>query len=77
MSNPPKGFPAKPTNITPDPEHGIGKWTEADFVRALRTGVRPNGEQLHPFMPWHELRRLTDDDLHAMWVYLRSVPPVR
>lgn len=77
MTDPPEGFPVKPTNITPDPESGIGKWTEADFVRALRTGVRPNGETLHPFMPWHELRRMTDDDLHAMWVYLRTVPPVR
>ena len=64
-------------SITPDPVSGIGKWTEADFVRALRTGVTPSGETLHPFMPWHELQRMTDEDLHAMYEYLRTVPPVR
>jgi mono/diheme cytochrome c family protein len=77
MKHPPKGFPAKPPNITPDPEAGIGKWSEADFVRALRTGVTPSGEKLHPFMPWPVLRRMTDDDLHAMYEYLRTVPPMR
>jgi mono/diheme cytochrome c family protein len=77
MTNPPPGFPAKPPNITPDPEKGIGKWTEADFVRAMREGVEPSGEKLHPFMPWPQLKRITDGDLHAMWVYLRTVPPVR
>lgn len=77
MQNPPKGFPAKPTNITPDPAAGIGRWTETDFVRAIRTGVRPSGEKLHPFMPWPELQRMTDADLHAMYAYLRTVPPVR
>lgn len=77
MQHPPKGFPAQPTNITPDHDAGIGKWSEADFVRALRTGVTPDGEQLHPFMPWREVARMTDDDLHAMYAYLRTVPPLR
>ena len=77
MKNPPKGFPVEPPNITPDPEKGIGKWTEADFVRAIRTGMTPDGEKLHPFMPWPELKRMTDEDLHAMYAYLRTVPPVR
>ncbi|HEV7923169.1 MAG TPA: cytochrome c [Thermoanaerobaculia bacterium] len=76
MTKPPKAFPAKPPNITPDPSAGIGRWSEADFVRALRTGVTPEGEKLHPFMPWPELKRMTDDDLHALWLYLRTVPSV-
>ena len=77
MTNPPEGFPVKPPNITPDPVAGIGKWTEADFIRAMRTGIEPSGEKLHPFMPWPQLEGMTDADLHAMWVYLRTVPPVR
>jgi mono/diheme cytochrome c family protein len=77
MNHPPKGFPARPSNITPDPEAGIGKWSEADFVRAIRTGAQPSGKTLHPFMPWRELKRMTDDDLHAMYEYLRTVPPMR
>lgn len=77
MQHPPKGFPAKPPNLTPDPEAGIGKWSEADFVRAMRTGVTPSGEKLHPFMPWPELKRISDDDLHAMYAYLRTVPALR
>ena len=74
---PPKGFPANPANLTPDLETGIGRWTEADFFRALREGVRPDGEDLHPFMPWKQLGRMTDGDLRAIWLYLRALPPVR
>ena len=77
MKNPPKGFPVKPPNITPDPETGIGRWSEADFMRAMRSGVTPSGQTLNPFMPWPELKRLTDADLQAMFQYLHSVPPVR
>ena len=77
MNHPPKGFPARPTNITPDPDAGIGKWSEADFVRALRTGITPDGDKLHPFMPWPEFSRMTDDDLHAIYAYLRTVTPMR
>lgn len=77
MTNPPKGFPAKPSNITPDQETGIGRWSEADFVKSIRTGTTPDGDTLHPFMPWHQLQRLTDDDLRAIYLYLRTVPPIR
>jgi len=76
MPHPPKEFPAKPPNITPDPEAGIGRWSEADFVKALREGLTPEGEKLHPFMPWPKLRRMSDDDLHALYQYLRSRPPM-
>jgi mono/diheme cytochrome c family protein len=53
----------------------IGSWTEADFVRAMRNGLRPDGSALNTFMPWPVLGRMTDDELRAIWLYLRSVPP--
>lgn len=77
MANPPKGFPAKPSNLTPDEETGIGRWSEEDFVRTIRTGRNPQGRELHPFMPWHEQQRMTDDDLRAIYRYLRTVKPIR
>ncbi|HYH80771.1 MAG TPA: c-type cytochrome [Longimicrobium sp.] len=73
-ATPPKGFPANPANLTPDPETGTGRWSEDDFLRTLRTGVNPRGDTLHSFMPWREYRRMTDDDLRAIYRYLRTVP---
>jgi mono/diheme cytochrome c family protein len=77
MAKPPEGFPANPSNLTPDVETGIGRWSEADFVKALRSGVTPDGRQLHPFMPWRQNGRMSDDDLRAIYVYLRTLPPIR
>ncbi len=62
----------KVANLTPA---GIGKWTEADFMKALRTGVRPDGRILSAVMPWPYTKFLTDDEIKAMWMYLRSLPP--
>lgn len=76
-SNPPKGFPANPSNLTPDVETGIGSWSEAQFIQTMRTGVNPRGEHLHPFMPWPEMRRMTDGDLRAIYRYLRTTTPIR
>lgn len=76
-ASPPSAFPANPANLTPDSATGIGRWSEADFVRTLRTGVNPRGDTLHPFMPWREYRRMTDDDLRAIYRYLRTVRAVR
>ncbi len=71
---PPEFIPA--TNITPDPETGIGNWTEADFIRALREGRRPDGAELNAtYMPWPLLAKMTDDELRAIWVYLQTLPP--
>jgi hypothetical protein len=72
----PEGFPANPSNLTPDSETGIGRWSEEDFLRTMRTGVNPRGDSLHPFMPWREYRRMTDDDLRAIYRYLRTLPPI-
>lgn len=75
-ADPPAGFPANPSNITPDNSTGIGMWDEEDFLRTLRTGVTPDGRELHPFMPWRQYRRMTDDDLRAIYRYLRTVRPI-
>jgi cytochrome c553 len=58
-------------NLTPT---GLGAWTEADFVRAMREGVRPDGRRLDAFMPFSTYGRMKDAELHALWMYLRSVP---
>ena len=76
-ATPPAGFPANPSNLTPDDDTGIGRWTEADFLRTIRTGVNPAGRKLHPFMPYHQLGRMTDEDLRAIFRYLRALPAIR
>lgn len=57
------------TNITPDPIHGIGTYTEADFARAIRQGIRKDGRTLYPAMPYPSYARLSDSDIHALYVY--------
>ncbi len=62
-------------NITPDPQHGIGRWSEADFVRAMRMGVGPDGANLFPAFPYPSFTLISDADLRDLWAYLRTVPP--
>jgi mono/diheme cytochrome c family protein len=76
VPNPPKDFPAKPSNLTPDLTTGIGSWSEDDFLQTMRTGKNPSGRSLHRFMPWPELRRMSDENLRAMYRYLKTVPPI-
>jgi mono/diheme cytochrome c family protein len=64
-------------NITPDPETGIGRWTDAQFLRALREGVRPDGANYFPVFPYPSFTGITDNDALAMKAYLFSRPPVR
>lgn len=64
-------------NLTPDPDTGIGKWSEEDFRRALREGVSPAGEDFYPAFPYTSYTGITDRDLSDLWAYLRSVPPVQ
>ncbi|MCC6720501.1 MAG: c-type cytochrome [Acetobacteraceae bacterium] len=66
-----------PPNLTPDRETGLGGWSEADIVRAVRTGVRPDGRVLAPVMPWRSYAALTDQDARALAGYLKRLPPVR
>jgi len=62
-------------NITPDKKAGIGGWTFADFVRALREGEEPDGAHFFPAFPYSSFTRITDADLRDLWAYLRSVKP--
>ncbi|MGH7482840.1 MAG: c-type cytochrome [Longimicrobiales bacterium] len=75
--DPPSAFPANPANLTADDETGIGRWSEADFIATLRTGVNPQGDTLHPFMPWREYRDMEEADLRAIYRYLRTLEPIR
>jgi mono/diheme cytochrome c family protein len=72
------GVPAEepfPANLTPDPETGLGTWQEADFVRVIREGKRPDGTEIDPTkMPWPAFQNLTDEELSALWLYLQSAP---
>ena len=67
-----KQGPTPTPNLTPSGE--LGKWTEADFVKVIRTGVRPDGRTLSTFMPWQLMKGLTDTELSAYWAYIHSVP---
>ena len=64
-------------NITPDTETGIGKWSQQDFTRALRKGRGRNREHLYPAFPYASYTQMSDEDMHALWVYLRSRPAVK
>jgi mono/diheme cytochrome c family protein len=66
-----------PPNLTSDRDTGLGTWSEADIVRAIRTGVRPDGRELVPVMPYHSYAALTDGDAQALARYLKSLPPVK
>ncbi|MCC6317650.1 MAG: c-type cytochrome [Gemmatimonadaceae bacterium] len=67
---PPEFKPA--ANLTPE---GIGHYTESDFFRALREGRRPNGTPIDTLMPVTATRQMTDDDIRAVFAFLRTVPP--
>jgi mono/diheme cytochrome c family protein len=64
------------TNITSDAKTGIGDWTKADFERAIRHGVRKDGEYLYPAMPYGSYTKMTDSDVDALWAYIHSLPAV-
>jgi mono/diheme cytochrome c family protein len=61
-------------NITPDARAGIGRWSEADFARALREGVRLDGAHLFPAFPYPSFTKITDADARDLWAFLRSLP---
>jgi mono/diheme cytochrome c family protein len=71
-----KTFTVRGSNITSDPETGIGSWSEADIKRALTEGVRPSGVPLAPQMPFAFYKVLTPRDLDAVAAYIKSVAPV-
>lgn len=64
------------TNITPDKEHGIGNYTEQQFSDAVRKGVLPDGSRLYPAMPYPDYAKISDEDMHALYVYfMQGVKP--
>jgi mono/diheme cytochrome c family protein len=65
------------TNITPDPETGIGKWSEAAFARAMREGVTRDGSHLFPAFPFDHFTMLSDDDIHALYAYFMTRAPAQ
>lgn len=72
------GFPGvvAAQNITPDPEFGLGKWTDGEIIRAVREGVDRNGDALFPMMPYEHFRSMSDDDVKAVIVYIRTLKPI-
>ncbi|MBI3700401.1 MAG: c-type cytochrome [Afipia sp.] len=70
-------FKVTASNITPDEDTGIGKWSDADIRKLLRTGLRPNGEAVAAIMPTAFYVALTERDLDAIVAYLRSIPAVK
>lgn len=62
-------------NLTPDEETGIGKWTEEQFIKAVKYGQRPNGELTrYPMVPHGQL---SDEEVSTIWAYLRTVPVIK
>jgi mono/diheme cytochrome c family protein len=64
-------------NITPDPETGLGQWTDDEIARAIREGVSRDGTAMFPVMPYLNFALMSDDDVAAVVVYLRTLAPVR
>lgn len=69
----PPSFPNS-QNLTPA---GLGKWSSADFHRALREGKRPDGSAIDPFMPWQAYSKMTDVEIDALWAFLQTLPPAQ
>jgi mono/diheme cytochrome c family protein len=65
------------TNITPDPETGIGRWSPSDFLRAMHQGVDRDGRDLYPAFPYDHYTHVADDDVNAIYAFLMTRDPVR
>jgi mono/diheme cytochrome c family protein len=63
-------------NITPDPDTGIGQWSDADFVRAMHEGIGKGGERLYPAFPYAEYTKVTSEDVLAIRAYLNTLTPI-
>ena len=65
------------SNVTPDPETGIGKWTADQFYSMMHTGRSPDGGLLYPAMPFGSYTKITRADSDAIFAFMQSVPPVK
>ncbi|MEA2930664.1 MAG: hypothetical protein QOG38_3092 [Hyphomicrobiales bacterium] len=63
-------------NISPDPEDGIGRWSEADFVTAMLKGTSPDGRHYFPAFPYPSYQRMRLDDVRDLFAHLKTLPPV-
>jgi hypothetical protein len=72
------GFPGvvAAQNITPDPQFGLGQWTDGEILRAMREGVDRNGDALFPMMPYEHFRHMSDEDAKSVVAYLRTLKPI-
>jgi len=66
-----------PPNLTPDLDTGLGKWSDAEIMLAVRGGTRPDGRELAPIMPWRSYAALSDEDAQAVTAFLKSLPAVK
>ena len=66
-----------PSNITSDQETGIGRWSTQDIVKLLRSGVRPDGREVAPMMPWRSYAQGSTADLEALAMFIKTVPAVK
>ncbi|NNJ63961.1 MAG: c-type cytochrome [Xanthomonadales bacterium] len=66
-----------PSNLTPDPETGLGEWSVGQIASMLQSGMDRHGKQAIPVMPWMTYSKLTEEDATAIAVYLKSLPPVK
>ena len=71
----PGGGPMHAPNITPDRDAGLGTWSDAQIMKAVREGVRPDGRRLSAMMPYPFFHVMTDDDANALVAFMRTLPP--
>jgi mono/diheme cytochrome c family protein len=64
-------------NLTPDPDTGLGRWTDDEIMRAIRDGVSADGHFLLPLMPFFSFQHVSDEDARSIVAYLRSIPPYK
>ena len=64
-------------NLTPDPDTGLGRWTDDEIMRAIRDGVSADGHFLIPLMPFFSFQHVSDEDARSIVAYLRSIPPYK
>ena len=76
---PEEGLPGRivASNLTPDPDTGLGHWSDDEIARAIREGIGRDGRALFPMMPYVNFRHMSDEDVASIVVYLRSLPPVK